>query len=905
MTLTDRITRFPIACDPEKGERLAEPFTGPLRDLVQGAAGTSNYIAALVGREAGWLIDVSGLEPDDAFKRAMALGAGDPATALRQAKRRVALLTALLDLGGVWSTLDVTRALTRFADMAVWEAARPGIEREIAKGNLQGGTDGTAGFCVLAMGKMGAGELNYSSDIDLICLFDETRYQPDDFATARAAFLRVTKGMVRTLADVTQDGYVFRTDLRLRPDPSVTPVCIAMEAAERYYESAGRTWERAAFIKARPCAGDLEAGAAFLKRLQPFKFRRHLDFAAIRDAEDMLDKIRTHKGLAGRFSVAGHDLKLGQGGIREIEFFAQSRQLILGGRNHDLRGRETLEVLGALAATEWIDAERADLLSRAYMRLRDVEHRVQMLDDAQTHTLPKSDTQRTKVAALDGCDDLAAFDREIAELVQTVHAATAPKQGTERVAESVAPPPMAEDPDVRRILDGWHKLPATRSPRADALLSQLEPEILRRLSEAGDPMAALAQFDGFLRGLPAGVQVFSMLASNPPLMALLVDICAMAPALAQYLGRNSGVFDAVLDRGYFGPLPERAALETQLREILERSADYESILDDTRRWQKEQHFRIGVHLLRDLTDTAGAERAYAALAEASVSALLPAVIAEQAKRHGAPPGNGMCIVGMGRLGSREMTASSDLDLIMIYDAEPDDLSEGRTPLAAGAYYARLTKRLISALTAPTATGRLYEVDMRLRPSGRQGPVAVSLSSFRRYQRDEAWTWEHLALTRARAVAGPAELVAAVDVAIADVLAMPRDGAKVARDVREMRARLLAARADAAQDRWEIKQGPGRLLDIDLYLQARKLVGLPADEAVAEMRARLAILQSIGRVAFAEGFDPSRAGGALISLVLGLTGTDDLGALEAVLMDGAALAAQSIEGGLDAIEAAGP
>ncbi|WP_316013192.1 glutamine-synthetase adenylyltransferase [Roseobacter sp. HKCCA0434] len=904
MTGFHGITRVPRAVDPQAGREAASGFSGPLADLITGAAGSSHHIARLMRKEGDWLASIAEAPLERTLDTLCTQFEGDPATALRQAKRRVGLMTALADLGGLWPTMQVTQALSRFADAALAHATDHLIARQVARGKLPD----DPGYVVLAMGKLGAGELNYSSDIDLVCLIDEDRHDPSDFAEARATLIRVTRDLAQMIGGMTAEGYVFRTDLRLRPDPSTTPVCIGMDAAERYYESQGRTWERAAYIKARPAAGDLAAGDAFLDRLAPFIWRRHLDFAAIRDVTDMMHRIRDHKGLAGPIDPRDHDVKLGRGGIREIEFFAQTRQLIAGGRDPALRCRATLDALEALVGAGHVTRADADRLARHYPALRDMEHRIQMLEDAQTQAMPQNDDALDRLAALSGYDAPGPMLDALADRLAEVHHIAMPE--TAAAEEKVEP--FVHTPETRAITDSWPGLPALRSPRAEALFHELAPGILARLGQAADPHAALVQFDAFLRGLPAGVQVFSLFEANPALQDLLAEICAAAPRLARHLGRNSDVLDAVLDRSFFHDLPERPALQDELAATLAAEEDYEAKLDAARRWQKEVHFRIGVHLLRGLADAQVAERAYSDLAAACLDALLPVVVAEQAIRHGPPPGDGLAVLGMGKLGSGEMTARSDLDLILLYDAPREEMSDGPKPLAASQYFARLTKRLVTALSAPMAQGMLYEVDMRLRPSGRQGPVATALSAFRTYQAEEAWTWEHLALTRARPVAGDPELQTRIAKAVAEVLALPRDAQTVRRDTADMRRRLALAKPGSGP--WEVKEGPGRLLDIDLYLQmghllsgasaptvaALREVGWLSDddaETLSDARNLMRCVQAIARVALEPGHDPIEAGPGFSEVLLQHVHEPDLVTLQAQLADCARAAARLIDGHL--------
>jgi len=839
MSFAGRLTRLPLPHDPEAGAemRAACADLGPaLADLLAGAAGSSPYLRQLMQREADWLRPALAGSPEAALAGALALIPSavevPPGPALHRAKRRVALLTGLADLGGVWALEEVTGALTALADRAVAAAVRHFVDEEIRRGRLPGQTQGDAsagaGMVVLAMGKMGAGELNYSSDIDLICLYDETRY-PGQEQEARAAFIRVTRKMTALLSDITDDGYVFRTDLRLRPDAAVTPVCLSMAAAAQYYEAEGRTWERAAYIKARPCAGDLAAGQRFLADLRPFIWRKHLDFAAIQDAHDMRLRIRDHRSLHGPIAVEGHDLKLGQGGIREIEFFTQTRQLIAGGRDPALRDPTTLGGLAALARAGWLPEDVAAELSAHYRAYRGIEHRLQMVHDARTQTLPATWDGLARIAALQGEADVAAFAGGLLDRLNRVETLTggffAPAG-----PDPEAPGPPDLPPESRAIVDRWSGYPALRSDRAVAIFRRLRPRLLQALSRAANPQEALLSLDGFLAGLPAGVQLFSLFEANPPLVDLIVDIAATSPALARHLSRRSGVLDAVIGGDFFAPWPDRAALTAELAAVMAAARDYEGRLDAARRWMKEAHFRIGVHHLRGLVDAEESGAAYADLAMAVVAALWPVLCDDLARRHGPAPGRGAVVLAMGSLGAGRLNAASDLDLIVIYDAAGDDTSLGPRPLGARAWYAKLTQALVTALSAQMAEGRLYEVDMRLRPSGRQGPVATSLAAFRSYQQTEAWTWEHLALTRARVVAGPPALAAEVETFRRDLLPVKGRGPAVLSNVADMRARLQAARpVDGA---WEARNGPGRMLDVELLAQTAALRAGAADRGVA-------------------------------------------------------------------------
>ncbi len=906
MDFASRMTRVPCAYDPEQGAEARALFpqqTGPLADLVDGAAGCSPYLKTLAEKEHVWLSEAFD-DPEQALESVLtALPEVAPdalGVALRQAKRRVALLTALADLAGVWPLEQVTRTLTRLADLACDLAVKAALVPEIKRGKLPGMTEDdlptAAGFVALAMGKMGAGELNYSSDVDLICLFDETRFDSDDFHDARSAFVRATRKMCAMLSDKTGEGYVFRTDLRLRPDPSVTPVCMAMAAAEAYYESLGRTWERAAYIKARPCAGDLEAGARFLKTLRPFVWRKHLDFAAIEDAHNMRLRIREHKGLYGRLDLPGHNMKLGRGGIREIEFFTQTRQIIAGGRDADLRVRGTVEGLARLAEKGWIPASAAETLTAHYRAHREVEHRLQMLRDAQTHTLPTTDEEFDRLAAFMGADR-GEMENDIRRRLEDVHALI---EGffTHDGSEVEAAPDIGLD---QQVIARWPSYPALRSQRASQIFGRLRPDLLTRLARSNHPHEALLAFDGFLAGLPAGVQVFSLFEANPQLIDLLVDIVGTSPALAAHLARNGDVFDAVIAGDFFAPWPGRAALEDELAKQLGEEADYERKLDTARRWCKEWHFRVGVHHLRGLISADDAGHQYADLAGAVIGALWPAVADQFAQKHGPMPGRGAVVLGMGSLGAERLNAHSDLDLIIIYDALGVESSEGRRPLATRAYFARLTQAMITALSAPMSEGRLYEVDMRLRPSGNQGPVATSWQSFTEYQRNEAWLWEHLALTRARVITGQSSLADDVEEFRCAVLSDERARDEVLTEVAKMRNRIQAAKS--ADGPLDAKIGPGRLQEIELIAQAGCLLAGAASRDVAHgLQAGVEIgwLSDADRSALADAYElcwkvvqstrllsdkpvtPDAIGEAGAAFLLRETGCDDVATLEQTL-----------------------
>ncbi len=779
---------------------------------------------------------VSGLELDAAQSR------------LRRLKAELHLLTALCDLGGVWDLDQVTGALTRFADVAVASALTVVARVEVAAGRLIGLGDGAEGpvpgwFCI-AMGKQGAFELNYSSDIDVSVFFDPDRMPLAPGVESEAFAVRLTQRLSDLMQLRTVDGYVFRMDLRLRPDPSSTQAAVPIPAALDYYESVGQNWERAAFIKARPCAGDLPAAQAFLDELLPFIWRRNLDFAAIADIHAIKRQIHAHK-VDERVSAKGVDLKLGRGGIREIEFYVQTQQLILGGRNPALRSRRTLDALAALTEAGHVAPQTCAELSEAYHRLRAVEHRIQMLADEQTHKLPEADAERRRVAALSGYDQLRSFDAAITRTLKGVNARYGELFPSEEPLSSrfgsLVFTGVEDDPatlatlkkmgfsspaNVAATIRGWHhgRIPATATERGRELFTRLAPRLLDAAQATGAPDVAFTRFSDFFSKLSSGVQLQSLFLAQPNLFALIVQVMAFAPRLASTLARRPAAIDAMLDGAFFEPI-DIAEDRAFMQGVVARAASadeggFEGAMDAVRIVHREQAFRVGVQVMSGSASAAAAGKAFADLADLCVSALAAAALAETERLGGAFAGD-VAVVALGKCGSREMSAGSDLDLMTLYRAaDPAGVSVGKA-WDAVTFYGRFTQRLIAALSSQTAQGGLYEVDMQLRPSGTKGPVAVSFAAFEGYYEAEAETWELLALTRARIVWSTSDAFArdaqrAVDAA----LRRPRDRAAVATDVREMRE--LMARERPPKGEWDLKLTPGGLVDIEFAAQFLQL-----------------------------------------------------------------------------------
>ena len=836
--------------DPElRARALSVADTPEGQSLLAALTGNSAFLGHLLTRDPVWGLSVLEQGCDAPFAALMAglREAHDRETdmtrlmsGLRRAKRRAALLIALADIAGIWSLEQVTGALCDVAETSLDLGAALLLRKAVKDGMLilpdPDAPLRGSGLIILGMGKLGARELNYSSDIDLIVLYDDAIVQTPRPEHLARTFIRLTRDLVRIMDERTQDGYVFRTDLRLRPDPASTPLAVSVSAAEIYYGSVGQNWERAAMIKARPVAGDREAGAAFLKLLRPYVWRRNLDFAAIQDIHSIKRQINAHKGHK-TITVNGHDLKLGRGGIREVEFFAQTQQLIYGGRDDSLRISATVRALHALVAAGRVAAQTAQELEAAYRFLRTVEHRIQMVDDQQTHRMPESDAGVAALATFLGFADPDALRTTLIHALSTVedHYADLFEEadslsssgnlvftgGEDDPATLATLRQMgyANPAGVGAVVRGWHhgRYRCTRSVKARELLTELIPALLTALSRTPQPDSALMKLDAFLGRLPTGVQLFSLFQANPRLLDLVAEIMGAAPRLADTLSSNPVLLDGVLSLDFFDPLPDATVLAPELDRLLAEAEGFEDILLLARRWTNDQRFRAGIHILRHVTDGDRCGPFLADVAALVLERLLAAVHEEFARRHGVFPGGRVVVVGMGKLGERQMSVGSDLDLIIIY-ALPAGLrqSDGARPLSPAEYYGKLTQRLISAITAPTGEGRLYEVDMRLRPSGNAGPLAVSLESFVAYQAEQAWTWEHMALTRARVVAGDPTLAEDVTTAIRNVLTRPRDPERLLADVAAMRRRIEQEFGTA--NPWSVKHARGGMIDAEFVAQ---------------------------------------------------------------------------------------
>lgn len=851
-----------------------------IETLLVAVFSSSPYLAALCEREPCLLSECLLRDPDTHLAEAGATlervvgearASKDVMAALRRFKQRSALLTALADLGGVWTTEQTLLALSEAADITLRVAVNFLFDQARAAEQVTSQQE-APGYFLIAMGKLGAMELNYSSDVDFMVFYDAERARLADSVEPGSFFVKLTRELVRLLQEQTKDGYVYRTDLRLRPDPGATQIALSVDAGLTYYESFGQNWERAALIKARIAAGDKALGEAFLDQLSPFIWRRYLDFAAISDIHAMKRRVHDFKGH-GAIAVSGHDIKLGRGGIRDVEFFAQTQQLIAGGRHRELRTRGTLDTLARLAEGGWIEPLTATQLSDAYLLMRRVENRLQMIGDQQTHIIPSDEGELDRLARLCGYGDTVSFGHELAETFKLVEG------HYEVLFEKIPEPPssvpgivVGEEAEPEAIagletlgfenpaaaieaIRAWQagRYAATRSSKSRERLTSFLPQLLEAFGRTSEPDLALATFDKVMANMPAGLQVFSLLAANPSLLRLVADIMGTAPRLAKIIGGRPRLLDAVLDPGFFGAVPSRAQLEEVVQGALALASDYQDALDRARIIGREQSFLIGVRVISGTISAEQAGAIYAALADVLIQALSDCVGEELAIQHGVLPSGMAAVIAMGKLGGEEMTAASDLDLITVYDFAGDGAkSDGERSLPGAQYYMRFTQRLIAALSAQTAEGSLYEVDMRLRPSGSQGPVSTKMSGFIDYQERSAWIWEHLALTRARVVSGPLEMREAIERTIKAVLTRPRERAIVASEVREMRRKIAIEKG--TNDIWDLKQVRGGLIDLEFLTQFLQIVSAARHPRVLDPNTETAL----GKLAAAGVLAPEEA-----------------------------------------------
>ena len=767
---------------------------------------------------------------EDALQAARAQGGtGEAMAAIRRERSAFALALGIGDLAGMLPLERVTAELSALAERSL-ERALTAVFAERTPDEPAGG------FAVIALGKLGGHELNYSSDVDLIFLYDPDTLPRRAREDPNQAALRIGQRLVELLQKRTEEGYAFRVDLRLRPSPEVTPIALPVDAAISYYESSALPWERAAFIRAGHAAGDRALGRYFLEAIHPFVWRRSLDFGAIGEVQSITRLIRDHYAQGQGFGP-GFDLKRGRGGIREIEFFAQSHQLIHGGREPELRSSATLVALAALVRAGRIGEDVGADLGAAYRLLRTIEHRLQMVDDRQTHSLPQDPEALDRVAQLHGLEtgaDLLELIEPHAERVAAIYGTLEGGEGRhlpndpDALEASLREVGFIDAAAARARVEGWRsgRIRSLRTPAAREAFEAMLPALVESLAKASDPIRAMNRFEDLIERLPSGVNFYRLLEARPALTEHLAAILSHAPTLAEQLGRRPELLDGLIDASAFEPARSVEELISDFARTDRAGDDYQLLLDRVRRRVNERRFALGVQLVAGHSDPIDVAEGYSRVAEAAISVLADATIAEFEQRHGKVPGSELLILGLGRIGGEALTFASDLDLVYLFSGTHEAESDGPRPLRANDYFNRLAPRVTAALSVPTAAGPLYEVDTRLRPNGKDGMLAVSLESFEAYQREQAWTWEHMALLRARPVYGSAAGREALQRILDETLRRPRDPARITADAVRMRREIAAHKP--ANGPFDIKHGAGGLIDLEFavhLLQLHHLIGL--------------------------------------------------------------------------------
>ncbi|MDE0531319.1 MAG: bifunctional [glutamate--ammonia ligase]-adenylyl-L-tyrosine phosphorylase/[glutamate--ammonia-ligase] adenylyltransferase [Albidovulum sp.] len=851
--------------------------------LLNGIFGNSAYLSDCILRDLGFSCNLLSRGPDPAFEAALRavsetarvpgeVSNAEVMTKLRVAKRRASLAIAIADIATHWNLEKITESLSDLAEASLRASCRHLLFDLFERGKIElldpSDPEKGSGLVVLGMGKLGAKELNYSSDIDIIVLYDEEAC-PCDSYESRSIYSRLARSLVGVMGKRTPDGYVFRTDIRLRPDTGSSAAALSTEAALDYYRTLGQTWERAAMIKARCVAGDDAAGEKFLRENEQFAWRRNLDFISLRDIQSIKQKINAHKG-SDRISVEGQNVKLGRGGIREIEFFAQTQQLIWGGRTAELRSKGTLEALDSLVAAGRVTVENANRLKRSYKFLRRIEHRIQMVEDQQTHTLPTGDSEIEKFSLFAGYESAEKFSGELlAHLreVEGIYGGLFGSPGAKlEIAEETVGSTQTEtsanlaelgysDPErsaefIWGWLEGNHR--SLANPKSRELLAELAPRLVSSFAASPRPDAAVFRFDSFLGRINQSVNLLSMLSARPELLDIVAKVMGAAPLLAEWLAKHPQLLESVLQRDFEDlELPAEIGLEPELAERAHRGLvklyyarefgseelfrdlgrtiesqaapdDFQGILDAQRRWCRDRKFQAGVHILRGDLTPVDASKPFCRIAETSLNRLLPLVECGIRDEFGQISGGGVAVVAFGRLGSEEMTISSDLDLMFIYDHDESAFeSDGLKRISPSQYFARLFRRFINAIAAQTPEGRLYDVDMRLRPSGKSGPIACSIGAFETYQMEKAWVWEYQALTKARVIYAENGLRTRLDEIIRNALTKPRNQAELAAEVASMRQKIRGEFGSGGP--WAIKLMRGGLFDLDFIAQYFQLL----------------------------------------------------------------------------------
>ena len=827
-----KISNIPLpanAIAAEHGQEVFKNDTSVPQELVAGVFGNSPYLGKLAEQNHEFVNDICANGFDTAFAKLMGgIRSGELAESkkelmaiLRKAKAKASLLIGVADITNSWDLVKITNSLSDFADLAVQLAVEFLLKEKFHQRLVSSAEAEKSGFIVLAVGKLGGRELNYSSDIDLIVLYDADGSSYIGKLSAKEFFIRLTQELVDILQSRTADGYVFRTDLRLRPDPYSTPIAVSKQAAKIYYQKVGQNWERAAMIKARAIAGDIKKANEYLKFLDSFIWRKNLDFKAVEDIQSIKRQINSSQNYKPN-NLLGYNIKLGKGGIREIEFFVQTQQLIWGGRELNLRCKTTCGGLRQLAKIGHISESAMDELIIAYEFYRRIEHRLQMVNDEHTHSLPKGEDGFKNFAVFLGYGDVQVFKNELAAslaMVQLHYAklfeessSLSMEKGGNLVFTGVTSDPETllsiakmgfHDPEkISEIIRGWHhgRREATTFKEVREILTELTPHILKSFAASGNPDEGFIKFDDFLTSVDNGLELFKLFEAKPTIINLIAVIMGNSPWLAESLSRWPVLLQHLLNTDFSAAPPNQDELREELDNALGDKTNFDQKISALRRWKQDKEFRAGVRLLMNFITHDKAAELLSIVAELVIDRLVKIIRIDE------NIDGELVVVAMGKLGIHELTFGSDLDLVFVYSSQSDNSNR----------FTKLVARFCSTMVALSADGGLYNVDTRLRPMGDKGALATSVAAYEKYYKESAWNWELMALTKARIISGESDLQSKVKQIINTKLSQPIEAKILANDMHKMRLKI--AESFSEKDLWNVKYATGGMFEIEFIFQ---------------------------------------------------------------------------------------
>jgi len=743
---------------------------------------------------------------------------------LRIAKKQFSTLTAVKDLRNEWDDLTIMSKLSQFADLCINITLNHLITLAFKDGKLPSPEIENSGISIIALGKLGSKELNYSSDIDLLVLFNKEDYKD--------VYVEITKKLVNILNMLTKDGYVFRVDLRIRPEPENNDLAVSLKTAKKYYMNSEQDWERTAMIRARHVAGDALLSKDFLLTIENWLWRKELDTQAIQSIYALQKQINSKQTIKN----SALNIKLDQGGIRTLETFVQALQLIHGGNNPDLRVSNITSALTELSIENLISEQTCETLTHCYLFLRNTEHRLQMQEDSRTHTLPEGEEELEIFVAFMGYPSVDSFMQDLNEVrnsVQEICLKSSSSKiiylcgnmlftGIEDDAETLENlykigfnHPKRITSSIRNWLQG--KYPSTAGEANHHKITEVVPSLLYSMSRTSTPDYAFANFDEFLSRFSEDTNIFSIFANSTQKMNAIINIMGTSPIMASHILAHPRLLGDVLSQGYLEYFSELDVLKNELSDILMEEKNYDEAINSVIRFVNEKKFHAGTHILEGATSITQISKYLSDIAETAISCLLPYIQEEFEKTHGKFKSGEFALILMGSLGAQQFSTDSDLDMIPIYKVdEKEAQSDGKVPLSPSIYYIRLTQKIINALSTYNESGKLYEVDPRLRPEGEKGPIASRFENFIQYQKDNPWTWEYINLTRCRIISPNYDLERALQYEFNKIILAPKDK-KILKENILKRQKEISERF-SPKNKWDLKYTLGGMMDIVIITQ---------------------------------------------------------------------------------------